>query len=185
MLIEELVDEAFEPADLPAGGPVLIDEVEQPRDSIVARRRRRGRDLDGVEATQSGLDLAGRVQLVTDLRRQLRELVADLVEQERPGCDQGVSVFQDRFDLGDERVVGVEGLNRAELRFGLKRTRGRHGIDRVGLVETACPSLNRGPRRRHLAGVEAGGDERPRHVRPSFRSPRCRHVERRERSACR
>ena len=68
------------------------------------------------------------------------------------------------FDLGDQRVVDLQRLDRPERRLGQQRTRGGDRVNRVGLVQTTCPTLRGGALRRDLAAVEPGRHERDRGV---------------------
>src|SRR5690606_2672622 len=67
VFVEELVDVGFEAADLTASCSVLVDEWQQPRQSIGAGQRGHDRRVDHFEATEAAFDLAGGGELVADL----------------------------------------------------------------------------------------------------------------------
>jgi hypothetical protein len=73
-------------------------------------------------------------------------------------------VLEDGFDLGHERVVDLERLDRAKCRLGENCTGRGDGVNLVGLVCPTSTTLSRGRRGRNLATVEAGRDERDRDV---------------------
>jgi hypothetical protein len=50
--VEEVVQIAFELADLPAGSAVLVDERQEPREPVGAGLGRHDRDVDGVELAE-------------------------------------------------------------------------------------------------------------------------------------
>ena len=74
-------------------------------------------------------------------------------------------MFEHGFDLGDQRVVDLQCLHRAEGRFGQQRACGSDRVDGIGLVQPACSTLRRRALRGDLTAVEPGRDERDRHVR--------------------
>jgi hypothetical protein len=92
-------------------------------------------------------------------------MVADVVQQQRSGLDQGVTVFEDGFELGDERVLDLQGLHRPQCRFGQQRSGGRDRVDGVGLGQPAGPPLGGGALGGDFSGVEPGGDQGDRDVR--------------------
>ena len=96
-----------------------------------------------LEATQPAFDLAGRGELVADLDRELRDLVLDVVKDQRAHGDEHPAVLEHRFDLGDQRVIHLQRLDRSEGGFGEQRPRRGDGVDDVGLVQPTRPTLRR------------------------------------------
>jgi hypothetical protein len=76
--------------------------------------------IDGLEPTETRLNLSGGRQFVADLGRQLRDLVADVVKEKSPFCHLCSPVFEHGVDLGDEFVICVECLKRAGGRVRLE-----------------------------------------------------------------
>ena len=70
------------------------------------------------EATEPGLDLAGRAELITDLGRKFCDLVLDMMKGQRADSDKHPAMLEHGFDLGDERVVDLECRHRSEGRLG-------------------------------------------------------------------
>ena len=167
--VEQLVDETLQSADLAASSAVLVDERLQPGEPVPARWGRGCVGVDPFEAAQPGFDLAGRGELVAHLGGQLGDLVADVVEHQSASSHKGSAVFEHRLDLRDGRVVGLQGLHRAQRRLGQQRAGRRDGVDGVGLVEPPRAALGRRPRSGDLAGVEPGRAQRDRDVRSPLR----------------
>ncbi len=71
---------------------------------------------------------------------------------------------EDRFDLGDERVVDLQRLHWTQRRFSQQRPSCGDGVDGVGLVEATSAALRGRALAGHLTSVEAGCDERDRDV---------------------
>ena len=100
MVVEQLVDEPFEKADLAAGGAVLFDEILEPFEPTPACWGRACGGVDVFEAAQPGFDLAGRGGLVAYLGGQLEDLVHDMVQTECACGYQGPTVLEHGLDLG-------------------------------------------------------------------------------------
>ena len=81
------------------------------------QRGRHERHVDVFEPTQPAFDLADGAELVTDLNRELADLVLGVVKHQRADCDKHSTVLQHGLDLGDQRIVDLECLDRAERRF--------------------------------------------------------------------
>jgi hypothetical protein len=94
--------------------------------STASIRRRDGRDDRGVdllEAAQPTFDLAVSGELVADLDRQLGDLVLDVMKHQRADADEHPTVLQHRLDLGHQRVVDLQRLDRTERWLGQQRPR--------------------------------------------------------------
>ena len=121
------------------------------------------------EAAQPTLDLARGGEQVTDLSRELRDLVADMVQQQRAGGYQGSAVLEHCFDLGHERVVDLQRLGGSQCRFGQQCPSGGDRVDGVCLAQPTRAALSSRARRRDLAGVKARRGQRDRHMRSPLR----------------
>ena len=162
--VEQLVDPAFERADLAAGSPVLVDERQEPGDPVGAGLGRHDGGVDGFELAEPGLDLAGGRELVADLGGQLGQLVLGVVQHQGAGRDQGAAVLEHGFDLGDEGVVDLQGLGGPEGGFGQQRPGRGDRVDGIGLGQAAGAPLLGAALGGDLADIQPGGDQRDRDV---------------------
>ena len=106
---------AFQLSDLTTRRPVLFDERKQPRQPIHAGKRGDDRGVDLFEATEPTLNLAGGGELVADLDREFRDLVLDVIKRRRAHADQHATMLEHHFDLGDQRVIHLQGLDRPSV----------------------------------------------------------------------
>ena len=116
--VEQLVDETLQSADLAARSAVLVDEVLESFEPVPAGWGRGSVGVHVLEAAQPTLDIAGRGELVAHLGGQLGDLVADVVKHQSAGSHKGSAVLEHCLDLGDERVVGLQSLHRAQGGLG-------------------------------------------------------------------
>ena len=120
-----------------------------------------------------------RTKPITDLGRQLGQLILREVQHQRAGLNQHPTVFQHRLDPGHQPVIGLKRLHWAERRLSKQRSRGCHRIDGVGLCQTPRSTLLRGALRWHFTSIEARRcDAQRRHATPSSLSPRHRLAQR-------
>jgi len=169
--VEELVEIVFEPADLAAGRPVLVDEGHEPGQPVGAGLGGHDGLVDGCELAEPGLDLAGRGELVADLAREFGELVLGVVQHQGAGPDQGAAVLEHGLDLGDQRVIDLEHLHGAERRFAQQRPGCRRRVNAVGFGMATRTALLGAALGWDLTGIEAGGDQRDRDVLAPARRP--------------
>jgi len=124
VLIKEPGQVGLEISDLAPPGSVLDEEVGEPSEPVPTRRALDGGGVDVFQAAEAGLDLAVGAELVPDRGGELGQLILDVMKGQRAQADQGAAVFEHRFDLSQERVVGLQGLDRAQGRFGQQRSSG-------------------------------------------------------------
>lgn len=145
------------PTDLAASGPVLVhqgDQPGQPGQPVLAGQGGSGGAIDVLEPAEPGFDLAGGGELVADLCGEFGELVLGVVQGENAQVNQHSAVFEHRLDLGDERVVDLQGLYRAKAGFCQECAGRCNGIDDVGLVQPSRPPLGSRALRGDLPTVE-------------------------------
>ena len=154
MLVEQLVDEALEPSDLAVSCAVLVDEGLEPFEAVRAGGRCIDVGVDVFEAAQPALDLAVAGELVADLGRELRDLVADMVQTQCACGYQGSAVLEHGLDLGHERVVDLQCLGGSERGLGQQRPGRGDRVDGVCLAQLTRAALSSRAGRGDLAGVE-------------------------------
>ena len=141
VLVEQFVDEPLEASDLAARRAVLVDERLEPFEPVRAGDRRVDAGVDVGEAAQPALDLAVAGELVTDLSGPLRDLVPDMVQQQRTSGYKGTAVLKHGLDLGHQRVIDLQRLGGPERRLCLQRPRRSDRVDGVGLVQSPRAAL--------------------------------------------
>ncbi len=80
-----------------------------------------------------------------------------MVKDQRADINEHPSVLQDSFDLGDQRVIDLERLDRSKSRLSEQRPCCSDRVDSIGLLKTSTAPLRSGPLRGDRDEAAAGG----------------------------
>ncbi|WP_420445801.1 hypothetical protein [Candidatus Poriferisodalis sp.] len=107
VLVHQLVDDAFEAADVAAPRAVLFSDRLESLQPVGACGGRVDGGINGLKAAQATLDLTVSGELVRDLGGELRDLVSDLVQHQSASRHKITTVLEHRFNLGHGRVIDL------------------------------------------------------------------------------